>query len=65
MRRLKARQKARREFENAARIFNDVLDRETRGEAGVQDVETALIMLIDAGDRMERARQRRKLFNRD
>ena len=55
---LKARQKARREFEKASRILQDVLNREMRGEAGEKDVEAALLAVIEAGNRMERARQR-------
>ena len=51
-------QKARREFEDARRIFENVLNRGTPGEAGQREVETALLAVIEAGDRMERARQR-------
>jgi len=51
-------QKARREFEDARRIFEDVLNRGTPGEAGQREVEAALLAVIEAGDRMERARQR-------
>ena len=56
---LKARQKARREFEKASRILQDVLNREMRGEAVEKEVEAALLAVIEAGNRMERARQRR------
>ena len=55
---LKALQKARREFEKARRIFENILNRGTPGEAGQREVENALLAVIEAGDRMERARQR-------
>ncbi len=55
---LKALQKARREFEKARHIFEDISNRGTPGEAGQREVEVALLAVIEAGDRMERARQR-------
>jgi hypothetical protein len=55
---LKAWQKARREFEKAYLILNEAIGGHARGEVGEKDVEAALIAVIEAGDRMERARQR-------
>jgi hypothetical protein len=54
----KALRKAPREFEKARHILEDVLDRATLGEAGEKEVLAALLAVIEAGDRMERARQR-------
>ena len=55
---LKAWQKARREFEKAHLTLNEAINGHARGEVGEKDVEAALIAVIEAGDRMERARQR-------
>ena len=55
---LNALEKARREFEKARRTLEDVSNRETPGKAGQKEVDAALLALMDAGDRMERARQR-------
>jgi hypothetical protein len=55
---LKAWKKAHREFEKARLTLNEAIERHAHGETGEKDVEAALVAVMEAGERMERARQR-------
>ena len=54
---LKAWKKAHLEFEKARLTLDEAIDRHVHGDAGEKDVEAALVAIMEAGERMERARQ--------